>query len=108
MVNIPDSHDDPFPKSGLVKQYEPFIRKTVRVYCTKYPASDRWDILREAIFLALRAEEEFDASRGYDFSTLLRSYLGGLARFESPSAGYSQTSAGPRQKPKARKRWGRR
>ena len=45
---IIDQAYDPFPKSGLVKQYEPFIRKEVTKYCRQYPSLFRqcWTISR--------------------------------------------------------------
>ena len=50
---------DPFPKSGLVKQYEPFIRSEVSKFCKRYPNVRRQDLLVEAIRLASRAEQLF-------------------------------------------------
>jgi hypothetical protein len=38
MTNIKDDPAyDPFPKSGLVKQYEQFIRGAVDRFCKRYP-----------------------------------------------------------------------
>jgi hypothetical protein len=72
---------DPFPKSGLVKQYERFIRTEVAEFCKKYPRLSREHILIETVRLALNAEKKFKPELGYDFSTLLRHYLKGLHRF---------------------------
>jgi hypothetical protein len=72
---------DAFSKSGLVKQYEPFIRTEVAEFCKKYPRLNREHILIEAVRLALDAEKKFKPELGYDFSTLLRHYLKGLHRF---------------------------
>jgi len=39
-----ESAYDPFPRSGLVKQFEPFIRKEVGKFCKRYPKlrRDNW------------------------------------------------------------------
>jgi len=39
-----ESAYDPFPRSGLVKQFEPFIRKEVGKFCKLYPKlrRDNW------------------------------------------------------------------
>ena len=67
---------NPFPKSGLVKQYEPYIRKVVAEFCRRYPNVRRDDFLYRAIELANAAEKTFKPGLGNDFST----YLGGFAR----------------------------
>ena len=72
---------DPFPKSGLVKQYEPFIRSYVGEFCKKYPEIRHEDFLAEAVRIALAFEPKFRPERGYDFSTPLRGHLMGLHRF---------------------------
>src|SRR5262249_22813201 len=77
---------DPFPKSGLVKQYEPFIRKEAGEFCKRYPGLRRDDVLFEAIRLAVAAEKAFKPERGYDFATLLRHHLKGLHRFAEREA----------------------
>jgi hypothetical protein len=77
---------DPFPKSGLVKQYEPFIRNEVAEFCKKYTRLRRDHVLMEAVKLALDAAKKFKPELGYDFSTLLRHYLKGLHRFAEQDA----------------------
>jgi hypothetical protein len=42
---------NPFPKSGLVKQYEPYIRSVVGEFCRRYPDIRREDFLHRAIEL---------------------------------------------------------
>ena len=38
MGNIKDDPAyDPFPKTGLVKQFEPYIRNVVREFAKRYP-----------------------------------------------------------------------
>jgi RNA polymerase sigma factor (sigma-70 family) len=72
---------DPFPKSGLVKDYEPFIRKHVGEFCKRYPQLKRDDVLIEAVLIAIKAEPRFKPELGYDFSTFLRHELKRLNRF---------------------------
>src|SRR5215831_3733113 len=81
-----ESAYDPFPRSGLVKQFEPFIRKEVGKFCKRYPKLRRDDVLFEAIRLALTAEKKFNPKLGYDFSTPLRHHLKGLHRFAEREA----------------------
>jgi hypothetical protein len=69
-----------FPSSGLVARYKPRILKEVADYCRRYFLPPE-DVLNEALRLAFIAEQRFDASRGLDFSTLLRWYLKGLHRY---------------------------
>jgi hypothetical protein len=71
---------DPFPKSGLVKQYEPFIREWVAEFCKQYPGVSYDEALFEAVKIAIEFEPKFKADRGLDFSTPLRHYLKGLHR----------------------------
>ena len=54
---VAESRYDPFPKSGLVKQYEPFIRKQVGQFCKQYPRLNRPEVLCRAVELALAAEK---------------------------------------------------
>jgi hypothetical protein len=75
-----ESHYDPFPKSGRVKQYEPFIRKQVGQFCKQYPGLNRLQVLCRAVELALAAEKAFKPELGYDFSTYLRHRLKELHR----------------------------
>jgi DNA-directed RNA polymerase specialized sigma subunit len=72
---------DPFPKSGLVKQYEPFIRKHVGEFCKRYPEPQRDGVLLEAIRIASNTEKRFKPELGHDFSTPLRHALKGLRRY---------------------------
>ena len=44
---------DPFPREGLVKAFEPFIRKDVEEYCKQYRHVPGTDMLIEAVRLAL-------------------------------------------------------
>jgi len=71
---------DPFPKSGLVKQYEPFIRKHVREFCAGYPGLQYETALCWAVERAIAAEKKFKPTLGNDFSTFLRPYLKRLHR----------------------------
>jgi hypothetical protein len=85
--NIRDDRTyDPFPKSGFVKQYEPFIRKTVGEFCKKYPLLRREDLLAEAVRIALLVEQKFKPELGNDFSTFLRHGLRGLHRLAEQEA----------------------
>jgi DNA-directed RNA polymerase specialized sigma subunit len=76
-----DKAYDPFPKSGLVKKYAPFIRSEVRDYCKQYPSVRYEEMLAEAIKIAVEFESKFDPSLGNDFTTPLRWWLRGLHRF---------------------------
>ena len=71
---------DPFPRSGLVKQYERFIRKHVREFCAGYPGLQYELALGWAIERAIAAEARFKPELGNDFSTFLRPYLRRLHR----------------------------
>jgi hypothetical protein len=77
---------DPFPKSGLVKRYEPFIKKRVGEFCKKYTWLRRDELLIEAVRLASKAEQKFKPELGNDFSTFLDPYLKGLHRFAEQEA----------------------
>src|SRR5262245_33298368 len=81
MANIKDEGYDPFPKTGLVRKYAPFIRSEVRDYCKMYPYMLYEDMLREAIRIAVEFEPKFNPELENDFSTPLRWYLRGLHRF---------------------------
>jgi hypothetical protein len=67
---------DPFPRAGLVKQYEPYIRNVVGEFAKHYPRVSHQDLLFKAVELANAAEKTFKPKLGFDFST----YLGGFAR----------------------------
>src|SRR5262245_57475021 len=71
---------DPFPKTGLTKDYEPFIRKWVTDFCKRHPQVRKQDALFEAVKLAVEFEPKFKAKSGNDFSTPLRHHLMGLKR----------------------------
>ncbi len=60
---------DPFPKSGLVKQYEPFIRNYVHDFCKRYPGLNRQRVLFRAVEIALAAEKAFKPALGHSFAT---------------------------------------
>ena len=71
----------PFPRTGLVKKYEPFIRNEVRDYCKQYPSVRYEEMLAEAVKIAVKFEPKFDPNLGNDFSTPLRWHLRELHRF---------------------------
>lgn len=71
-----DPAHNPFPKSGLVKQYEPYIRGVVGEFAKRYPQVRREDFLHRAIELAFAAEKTFKPEFGFKFPT----YLGGFYR----------------------------
>src|SRR5262249_14004329 len=71
---------DPFPKTGLVREYEPFIRKRVTMFCKAYPAVRRREALAEAVKIAVEVEPKFKPELGYNFSTFLRWHLKSLKR----------------------------
>jgi hypothetical protein len=83
----PETSYDPFPRAGLVKKYEPYIRNVVAEFCERYPRVPRDDLLCEAVRLACQAEKRFKPGLGNDFSTFLGGlkgrpgYLKGLHRF---------------------------
>src|SRR5262249_19383717 len=81
MANIKDEKTyDPFPATGLVKQYELFIRGWVGRFCKQYPLVDYQRALFEAVKIAIEFEPKFKPETGYDFSTPLRHHLRGLKR----------------------------
>jgi hypothetical protein len=47
---------DPFPKAGLIKEYEPFIRARARDFVFQYPHVTYEEALVEAVKLAHDAE----------------------------------------------------
>jgi hypothetical protein len=67
---------NPFPQSGLVKQFEPYIRKVVTQFAKAYPHTPRQDLLFRAIELAFAAEKTFKPELGFSFAT----HLGGFER----------------------------
>jgi hypothetical protein len=71
---------DPFPKTGLTKQYEPFIRKFVGRFCADHPGAIYEHVLVDAVRISMRAEAKFKPELGYDFSTFMRKHLLGLLR----------------------------
>ena len=88
---------DPFHGiTGLVKQYEPFIRKKVAAFCKDYPGISRIDFIYEAVRPAVRARQLFWPEVANDFSTLLRWHLEGLRLFakqEQPQIPIYETDA---------------
>ena len=92
------SYYDPFPKSGLVKQYEPFIRKHVGEFCKYHPGLDRNGVLFEAVQIAIQAEKRFKPELGYDFSTFLRNYLKGLGRYTEKEASFNYVPWSPEER----------
>jgi hypothetical protein len=71
---------DPFPRTGLTKQYEPFIRKFVGKFCDEYPGAIYEHVLVDAVRISMGAEARFKLEFGWDFSTFLRKHLLGLNR----------------------------
>jgi hypothetical protein len=87
MPNIkPEREFNPFPREGLVKAFEPFIRKEVNRYSEAYPHVPRMDLLIEAVRLATQAEVAFKPALGNSFSTYVAHRLRQLHRF---AEGYS-------------------
>jgi hypothetical protein len=81
---------DPFPREGLVKAFEPFIRKEVEEYCKQYRHVPGTDMLIEAVRLATLAEARFKPALGNSFSTFVHYRLKELHRFaENHSGGQS-------------------
>jgi hypothetical protein len=60
---------NPFPKTGLVKQFEPRIRNAVNKFCKNYPQLRRQDVLFRAVELAIAAERTFKPELGFSFAT---------------------------------------
>src|SRR5262249_589102 len=81
-----ENYYDPFPKAGLVKQYEPFIRKEAGNFWKKYRWLRHDDVLSWAVEIAIRAEPRFRPEFGNDFSTFLRHELKRLNRFAEREA----------------------
>ena len=80
--NIKPEHQfDPFPKDGLTKQFEPFIRKEVEEYCQSYQHVPRPDMLGEAVRLSVAAEARFKPALGISFATFVAYRLRELHRF---------------------------
>src|SRR5262249_9032133 len=80
--NIKDEPEyDPFPPTGLVKQFEPKIRKEVREYHKQYPRLRYEELLIEAVKIAVNCEKRFDPKLGNSFWTLLVWHLKALHRF---------------------------
>jgi len=61
---------DPFPKKGLVKQHEQFIRDNVHYFCRQNPGLKRERVLFRAVEIALAAEKAFKPELG-SFATYL-------------------------------------
>ena len=73
---------DLFPKTGLVKQYELYIRKWVANFCEGNPEVSYDETLRKAISIAWEVEQRFKPELGYDFTTPLRHALKALYKSE--------------------------
>jgi hypothetical protein len=85
MPNIkPEREFNPFPREGLVKAFEPFIRKEVNRYSEAYPHVPRMDLLIEAVRLATQAEVAFKPALGTAFR--LMSPTGSGSYIASPRA----------------------
>ena len=90
MANIKaESAYDPFPNSGLVKQYERFIRKRVSKFCEEFPWVNFNNVLIEAVKLADHAAKRFNPALGYDFSTFLIPHLKKLYAMQEEEKGWS-------------------
>ncbi len=83
---------DPFPKSGLVKQYEPFIRAWVSKFCVGFPWVHYDNALIAAVRLADQAANRFNPDLGHDFSTFLRRYLKKLYAMQEEEKGWSHAA----------------
>jgi hypothetical protein len=66
---------DPFPRTGLTKQYEPFTRKWVGKFCATRPGAIYEEVLSDAVRISVEAEARFRPELGNDFSTYLRKRL---------------------------------
>ena len=82
--------NNPFPREGLTKAFEPFIRKEVERYCESYPNVPRQDMLGEATRLSLAAEARFKPKLGNSFSTFVAYRLKELHRFAQSYDGHQQ------------------
>jgi hypothetical protein len=71
---------DPFPRTGLVKQYEPFIRSYVGEFCRDHPGAIYEHVLVDAARIAVEFEPKFKPELGHDFSTPLRTWFKRLHR----------------------------
>jgi hypothetical protein len=65
--------------AGLTLEYKPFILKETKWYATRYYLRVAW-VLPDAIEIARKAEQKFDPSRGFKFTTYLRWCLRRLHR----------------------------
>jgi hypothetical protein len=77
---------NPFPQSGLVKQYEPFIKKCVGKFLKQYPRLDRQDVMFRAVELAHAAERTFKPELGFSFATHVGYRLRELHRLHEQQA----------------------
>jgi hypothetical protein len=71
---------DPFPKTGLTKQYEPFIRSYVGEFCRDHEGAIYEHVLVDAVRIAVEFEPKFKPELGHDFSTPLRTWFKRLHR----------------------------
>jgi len=82
-----DAAYDPFPKTGLVTDYEPFIGWWVADFCKQFRWVSYQDALNEAVLRATTAAQRFKPELGYDFSTYLRHYLKKLYAMQEEEKG---------------------
>jgi hypothetical protein len=66
----PADGPDPFPKAGLTKQYEPFIRDYAGKICRNWPGSVYEQVLNDLVRLSVEAEPHHKPEKG-KFGTLL-------------------------------------
>jgi len=85
---------NPFPKSGLVKQYEPYIRKVGAEFCRRYPDIRRDDFLYRAIELANAAEKTSSPTWGMIFQPISADLRGTPPERTSPAARPAGEGAG--------------
>jgi hypothetical protein len=75
-----DDGPDPFPRTGLTKQYEPFIRSYVGEFCRDHEGAIYEHVLVDAVRIAVEFEPKFKPELGHDFSTPLRTWFKRLHR----------------------------
>ena len=99
--NIKPEHQfDLFPKNGLTKQFEPFIRKEVEKYCQSYQHVPRLDMLGEAVRLSVAAEARFKPALGIRFAHF--SPTGFASCSASPRGMMEANASGSMRTPKSR------
>lgn len=81
MSNIKnDPNYDPFPKTGLVRQFKNAILGELTLFLKKYPKVSKQDALFKFVELAIDAEKRFKPELSYSFWTFCRPYLKGAFR----------------------------